>query len=250
VPRGYRVAWWAVAGPASLLGATAAFLVLDLGALLLVAVVAGLILFFGWQLSTMADEQPGGPRSTAARLLAVGLLGGMAALAVVGMIAALGLAGWCVDAALAATGWPALRTPRRRTGPGTATADAAAGRNTAEPAAEPGSHRLPPAPGPAEEQLPPDTLPEPASLASLTTQQLCWAWRRSYLRVERATCASQLGHLAELRGSYLEELQRRDRAAFEHWLPTARAACDPSRVFCPRPGPGSRRSSRSPARGG
>lgn len=69
-------------------------------------------------------------------------------------------------------------------------------------------------------------------LPSLSTWQLCWAWRRSYVHLGSRVSAEGRAQLAELRRGLLDELQRRDPAAFARWFPTARAASDPARYFC------------------
>lgn len=115
-------------------------------------------------------------------------------------------------------------------------------------------------PGPTEVRpvvrrpLPP--LPPLSALPELSTEQLCWAWRRSYVHLGSCASADGLARLAKLRRGYLDELQRRDPAAFDRWLPTARAASDPARFFCrahaERPdhaAPRTERGMRSPAAG-
>jgi hypothetical protein len=249
VARIYRWVWWSIATPAALAGVAAACLSLRLGALLLGGVVAGLTAFFGWQLSTMADEQQPAPRSVAGNLLALSALGGVTVLAGAGLVLALGGPGCLVAVVIAAGGWPLLRRARRGTVRRTGRADPGAAGPAPKPVAPsgrrgPSTAPTPPTPPtpPTAETSPADGLPGPSSPESLSTAQLCWAWRLSYLQVRRATCGAELERLAQLRRGYLEELERRDHQAFASWLPTARAAGDPGRIFCP---PGA--SGRTPA---
>lgn len=129
-------------------------------------------------------------------------------------------------AVVATVGWWALRGRGR----------------TSTPPRTPTAHRQPPSSGhlsplhgPAMEELPMAPQPTVGKLRMLSTPQLCWTWRVSYVRIQRSSYPSELGELAELRSGCLEELQRRDPAAFARWFPTARAASDPARFFCPRP---------------
>jgi len=59
-------------------------------------------------------------------------------------------------------------------------------------------------------------------------------WQLTYPRLARAETATDTERLTDLRRGCLAELERRDPVAFGRWLPTARAASDPARFFCPR----------------
>jgi hypothetical protein len=236
----YRWVWWSIATPAAVVGVAAACLSLRLGALLLGGIVAGLTAFFGWQLSTMVDEQQPALRSVAGDLLALSALGGLAVLAGAGLVLALGAPGCLIAGLIAAGGWPALRRARRGTVRTTVRVDPGAAGPAPNPV--PSSGGRPPSTAPAAEILPAGGLPCLSSPGSMSTAQLCWAWRLSYLQIQRATCGAELERLAQLRRGYLEELERRDHQAFASWLPSARAAGDPGRIFCP---PGA--SGRTPA---
>lgn len=83
------------------------------------------------------------------------------------------------------------------------------------------------------------------SAPSLSTEQLCWAWRRSFVLLGRCATGDELARLADLRRDFLDELQRRDPAVFARWLPTARAAGNPARYSCGLTG----RDLRSPSAG-
>jgi hypothetical protein len=150
-----------------------------------------------------------------ARLVAFGLAIGVALLFMIGVVWAFGPVGWLMLLLTGATGWLVLGHP------------GVAFDGTGAPA--------PPTEAPLTEQVSTEPLPVPATAPSLTTAELCWAWRVSYVRLGRASCDTELDHVAELRASYLDELWRRDPAAFHRWLPSARAAGDPARFFCRRP---------------
>jgi hypothetical protein len=82
--------------------------------------------------------------------------------------------------------------------------------------------------------LPPDST-------TLSDDELCRAWRLSYLLLPNARVAAELEHASLLRRRYLDELACRDPAGFRRWLDEgARAASDPSRYIRRRPGPAER----------
>lgn len=215
---GCRVVCRTVAAALAMAGVAGGWLALGTGgALLLVGIIAALVTFGCWRLRP-SPVQPG---PTGAQIVH-GLIAGIGVLAVTGLIAELGPAGWWLTVFVAAVGWGMPRRPARRH------ADLARRR-------PPDRGRLVPTGGPALEMLPADPLPQPSKLPSVSTPRLCWAWRVSYVRIRRCTWPSELAQLAALRNAYLDELQHRDPAAFARWYPTARAASDPARFFCPRP---------------
>jgi hypothetical protein len=67
-------------------------------------------------------------------------------------------------------------------------------------------------------------------LPVMSTEQLCWEWRRSYLAISQATGAAQIARIAAARAGILDELERRNPAGLQRWLASgARAAGDPTR---------------------
>ncbi len=83
-----------------------------------------------------------------------------------------------------------------------------------------------PKPGPVTRATAPPP-PEPA-VGDLPTDELCLAWRRSYLALHRAADEETRHRLVQRRQVYLDEIERRDRAGFERWLSSgARASGDP-----------------------
>jgi hypothetical protein len=72
-------------------------------------------------------------------------------------------------------------------------------------------------------------LPRPArTVAELSTDELCSAWRRSYCRLLATHDVLARRHLVQRRQDYLDEIERRDRSGFLRWLASgARAGSDP-----------------------
>lgn len=79
--------------------------------------------------------------------------------------------------------------------------------------------------------VPRDNLCEPTSVVeAMTDRELCLAWRRSYVELERADSARIKASIARFRGRVLDELERRNPTGFEDWLASgARAPSDPTR---------------------
>ncbi|WP_020658909.1 hypothetical protein [Amycolatopsis benzoatilytica] len=74
----------------------------------------------------------------------------------------------------------------------------------------------------------------PVTAASLSTDELCLAWRRSFLLLQRASDEQGRQAVIAARQAYLDELERRDRRGFTKWLDSgARAAGDPRRFLRP-----------------
>ncbi|MEU4251930.1 hypothetical protein AB0F15_31380 [Amycolatopsis sp. NPDC026612] len=80
------------------------------------------------------------------------------------------------------------------------------------------------------------TLPPPARpVAELSTDELCTAWRRSYLQLRVTQDTPVRRHLVQRRQDYLDEIERRDRSGFRRWLASgARAGSDPGPYLTPR----------------
>ena len=70
------------------------------------------------------------------------------------------------------------------------------------------------------------------NLRDLTDEELCLAWRRSFVHMENSLSASQRIAMADVRRAYLDELERRQPVAFAAWIESGpRAAGDPARFF-------------------
>jgi hypothetical protein len=72
-------------------------------------------------------------------------------------------------------------------------------------------------------------------LGDLSEQELCHAWRRSFLILQDLIHCRDLpgqSHVAGVRQGYLDEMERRNPGGFSHWLAAgARPASDPSRYL-------------------
>jgi hypothetical protein len=75
-------------------------------------------------------------------------------------------------------------------------------------------------------------LPGPAQASRLSDEELCLAWRRSFLGLERARTTVALQDVVRLRQAYLDELARRYPAGVQAWFDSgARAAGGPDRYL-------------------
>lgn len=71
-----------------------------------------------------------------------------------------------------------------------------------------------------------------ADLGSMTDQELCRSWRRSYVLLDAASSTAGRLTIVQLRAGYLEELERRQPHALQAWLDAGgRAASGPDKFF-------------------
>jgi hypothetical protein len=104
---------------------------------------------------------------------------------------------------------------------------------------------------PAPARTPPDDLPpvsrlttpyvecDPASARTMTDQELCRQWRRSYVLLRYAVTDEEALQVVALRQAYLDELEARRPDAVRAWLASgARAAGGPDRYLRVDPLPG------------
>ncbi|GAA1965382.1 hypothetical protein GCM10009754_41830 [Amycolatopsis minnesotensis] len=85
---------------------------------------------------------------------------------------------------------------------------------------------------PAAKPVPVPILSCPAPAADLPTDELCVAWRRSYLNLQQTADGEVRREIIRLRRDYLDEIERRDRPGFARWLDSgARAGSDPRRFL-------------------
>lgn len=78
-------------------------------------------------------------------------------------------------------------------------------------------------------------LPEPPTTADLDDAALCWAWRRSYVDLQRSLPVAPRLMVVMERQQILDEMERRNPAGLAAWLGSgARAAGDPSRYITTR----------------
>jgi hypothetical protein len=156
--------------------------------------------------------------SEAWRVAAVGLVG---VLVLNGLHALFGSAALPIGFAAAFTALVALVVLRRRP-------YASGGYGAEAPASTPRRPNTAPAMPPPPVRRPSDAPSTP----TLPTPDLCWAWRRSYVAVTRASKPDELIRIVALRAAYLDELERRDPTGFRRWLDSgARAASDPGRYL-------------------
>lgn len=72
----------------------------------------------------------------------------------------------------------------------------------------------------------------PTAPQDLDDDALCWAWRRSYVVLQRSRSEATRLHVVEVRQTYLDELERRNAMGLAAWLASgARAAGNPSRFI-------------------
>lgn len=66
----------------------------------------------------------------------------------------------------------------------------------------------------------------------MTTEDLCQAWRSSYVALQRSMTTDSRLRVVSMRALYLDELERRSESAVQAWLSSgARAASDPARFL-------------------
>ncbi|MFI7068407.1 hypothetical protein ACIBL3_45990 [Kribbella sp. NPDC050124] len=74
--------------------------------------------------------------------------------------------------------------------------------------------------------------PSESGVEAMTGPELCMAWRRSFVELQRAESAEAMAGIADLRREILDELERRNPLGFDHWMASgARAPSDPSRYL-------------------
>jgi hypothetical protein len=66
--------------------------------------------------------------------------------------------------------------------------------------------------------------PMPTSVLGMTDDELCLAWRRSYITVTLAGSTAKKRAMVALRAAYLDEIERRDPQAFHAWLASGASA--------------------------
>ena len=232
-----RSGWWAAAGAVAVVGWVAALLTIPPSALLAATVVLGalsLLVTTGVENTRQeAERRPGrsGTPGEWRRLVDRSLTGTLGAVAALGLLQVSVAATALLALALAGTA-PFALSSRGLGVPEQASVTPDAPPVGGTPTGTPRS----PDPG-SEAARPPFTASasSPASVGSMTTQELVLVWRRSYAEVARARSPHQLAAVAARRQELLDELERRDAHGVRLWLGSgARAASDPSR-FLHRP---------------
>jgi hypothetical protein len=182
------------------------------------------IFFFAWVLGASAlflRYYDARPRCGKVRLVIESALIGLTAVAATGMVALLGAAACLLFVCLPATSpWAvrhAMRVCRRRTSVEKPVGDEPPPEKVLAVVAEPS----------------PVVFPALAP-ADLDLEGLCWAWRRSYVRLQRCRTAVETARVVADRQQCLDELERRNPEGLSAWLEAgARAAGDPSRFVMP-----------------
>jgi hypothetical protein len=221
--RVYRSIWYPIALVLAVPGVVACCVVWGTSVELIpIWLFAGLAVAGGWALAAQ-------PRAVTLRMppFVVGFLCGVAVLTIVGLGTLFGPVGVLVALLVSVAGWPAL--PRRLPPPDWRPAGGWTFRGGA-PERHEGGTRSPVATAPVVEPV----LPPLSALTSMSTPEVCWGWRTTYALLQQSAWAEEptkREKLAQLRAGYLDELQRRDPAAFDRWFPSARAASDPGRFF-------------------
>jgi len=150
------------------------------------------------------------------RIVRLAVEAGVAAPAAVGLLAVFGLAG-LVGIVLVAATWPGLAPLVRARWP------------RALPAAEPWPSLASPGKAPGDECVESVRRPDvPEELTALDDDELCLAWRRSFVMLNAAGSPGERLLLVEQRQRYLDELERRSPVGLASWLTSgARAPGNP-----------------------
>lgn len=204
----YRVSWLLLAGVVLVIGVGLAILALPPVEL---AVVAALGAGAGAALQRRLSRWPVLHRHSV-------MAGCLGTLVLTGLVATLGLSGAGIVGLLLVGALPLLLPHERSDEP----AGLACRPSTA---AAPASPELPELVDVGEEPL-------ESVVAGWTDEELCWAWRCSFSRLQRASNADGLARVGEERRVYLDEIERRDPRGFAAWMRNgARAASDPGRYL-------------------
>jgi len=209
----YRSVWCLIGAVLVSLGAVTAVAVLGLAAAVMLGVVGAV---FACGIAWVAHEQGRVVSGSFRQLHRVAILGAVVLLGAIGLITLLGIPALELLVLLLATSPWLLHRLTRQSARSTAPAGVADDFDVPD-----GSVSLV------------DVLPlDDPKVPSLSDDELCWAWRRSYPLIDRARHPQDFLRVAELRQRYLDELERRDPVGFRNWLEAgARAASDPARFM-------------------
>jgi hypothetical protein len=227
--RVYRFLWWSLAVPIGLLGLAAAIATSSVPT---AAIVFGIMALCLGALSANLQSLDGEGTSSGPISMSVVVKHGCAAAAAV--VALYGLSsligGGVIPLALVlgltcpamADRWRAGRRPQRPE--------------------QPGDIREEPFPASARDEPRPASADArggcaPPTLEVMTCTELCMAWRRSFVELQRTESAETRSIIAAHRQQILDELERRNPDGFGDWLASgARAPSDPSKYLLDRPG--------------
>lgn len=227
--RRYRDFWVTAAGAMAAVGGWAAVATWPLSGLL-IAFATTVVLAAAMVFAATADDDSPWPYR---RVAAWALGAGVGLMAFAGLTMLLGGATLPCLAVLAASSPPVVRRmgalcralhPQRGQAslPHSAETPPSTGTDSATPTAHPTPYR--------SEEQPGEPTPLDAEARAMDDARLCWAWRTSYLTLQRATTPQHRLRVVQQRQEYLDELERRNPAGVAAWLTAgARAAGDPSR---------------------
>jgi len=230
VPPGRRATrgerwWWAVLHAEVTAGLALTFfawgLAVSLGVAFALAMLSWIVLL------VRLDE---GEHARSLRHAGVAIVCGFSACAAIGSLLVLR---WLAVVLLVATTlmaprlWLWLRTARaRHTGRRLASSHPAQSSRNDEPLSVPRARR------PVDDRTDATRAFEHVEPATLDDDQLCRAWRSSYVHLQAARSVAEYTQLAEQRREVLDELIRRHEAAVTRWLAAgARAASNPRRFL-------------------
>lgn len=208
---GVRIFWWALAVPIGAVGLAGAMISASVAWVLVVFVLMALALgALSANLQSIDREGRARGRISGTTVIRHGCLAGAVVVALFGLSILIGAAVLPLALLMAVTSPGALDwwCSRRKS------------------ISQPSVQNIP-----ERRALPRDDLSEPTSVVEeMTDRELCLAWRRSYVELERADSARIKASIARFRSQVLDELERRNPAGFEDWLASgARAPSDPTR---------------------
>ncbi|TDU83343.1 hypothetical protein EV138_5807 [Kribbella voronezhensis] len=210
--RRYRRAWKAAGGLLAAIGVAAALMMLPVS---IDAVVFGMTAAIAGSIKFSLDLAADHPARRAAYIaVPVAVGAGVIGVAVCGYAATAGVGTVALIAVVVATSpsvVSALSARECGVGPMSAAKDAVDSPAPARPQS-----------GPVAQQ----------PLGDLSDLELCSAWRRSYLALQRATSPTDRLRIVQQRQGFLDELERRGPHQLAEWLHAgARAAGDPAKHF-------------------
>lgn len=216
----YRLLWWSLAVPIGLLGLAAAIATSSVPTVVIVFAIMALCL--GALSANLQSLDGEGTTSGPISMSIVGKHGCAAGAAVVALYGLSSLIGGGVIPLALVLGLicPAMADRWR------------AGRRSPRPE-QPRVYRDEPLPASADARGGCAT----PTVEAMTCTELCMAWRRSFVELQRTESAETRSMIAAHRQQILDELERRNPDGFSDWLASgARAPSDPSRYLLDRPG--------------
>lgn len=235
--RTHRTAWVAATTLLAGAGAVVGLLAVPVSEVLGIATAAATLTVLGHHLTARTSSRPAG----LARLTLTVLGGTGGCVSLVGLVRLLGPFGLLLAALLVMTSPAAVRWALH--GVRAVRVRGRSRRPAAQPALDRAVPLLPTSGRPAavrpddQPAAPAEPVPSVLSIATLSDEQLCLAWRTSFTALQRSPDLDldRQGRLISLRQGYLDELERRNPPGFARWLYAgARPASDPTRYLVAR----------------